>query len=220
MRRIQVIQWGRVAYAQAWAWQQTQVQDKIENPDVPDVLAVLEHEPVYTLGQGASLAFVRFPVGGIDIPLYRTERGGEVTYHGPGQVVAYPILRLKNYGLDVHQYVRCLEQIVLNVLQEYGIAAERKVGYTGVWVGEVKVAAIGIKVRRGVTMHGVAVNVSTDLRAFSRIVPCGIRDYGVGNVTQFCPEINLSDVRAGLIRQFGAVLGARMEQRDTISIRC
>ncbi len=220
MRIIQVRQWERVAYPQIWAWQQEQVQQHLEDPHIPDVLALLEHEPVYTLGQGASLEFLRFTVGAIDVPLYRTERGGQVTYHGPGQVVAYPILRLKNYGLDVHQYLRQLEEIVMRVLRDYGIAGARKPGYTGVWVGDVKVAAIGIKVRRGVTMHGLAVNVCTDLGAFARIVPCGIRDYGVGNLVQFCPEIHPTAVRAGLLRHFGTVLGATMEQRDIISIRC
>jgi len=220
MGTIQVIQAGQVAYLQAWAWQKEQVQQRLDHPELPDVLALLEHEPVYTLGQGASLDFLRFPIGRIGIPVYRTERGGEVTYHGPGQVVGYPILRLRNYGLDVHQYLRCLEQIIINVLKKYHISGERKPGYTGVWVGDSKVAAIGIKVRRGVTMHGFALNVCTDLTAFERIVPCGIRGYGVGNVAQFCPDIDLEGVRQGLIETFGAVLGADMEQGDPISIRC
>jgi lipoyl(octanoyl) transferase len=220
MRTIHVIQWGRVPYSQAWAWQQDQVHQRLADPQLPDVLALLEHDPVYTLGQGASLAFLKFAPGTIGIPVYRTERGGEVTYHGPGQVVGYPILRLQHYGLDGHQYVRCLEQAILDVMREYGIAGERKPAYPGVWVGDVKVAAIGIRVRRGVTMHGFAVNVATDLTAFDRIVPCGIREYGVGNLAQFCPEIDPEDVRRNLVRALGAVLGAKMEQGDTISLRC
>lgn len=220
MAKIQVIQAGSVPYPQAWAWQKEQVQQRLDHPELPDVLALLEHEPVYTLGQGASLDFLHFSIGRIGIPVYRTERGGEVTYHGPGQVVGYPILRLKNYGLDVHQYLRALEQIIINVLEKYGIPGERKPGYTGVWVGDKKVAALGIKVRRGVTMHGFALNVCTDLRAFERIVPCGIRGYGVGNVAQFCPDIDLEGVCEGLIQTFGAVLGADMEQGGPISIRC
>ncbi len=146
--------------------------------------------------------------------------GGEVTYHGPGQVVGYPIVRLQHYGLDVHQYLRALEQAIINVLRAYGIPGARKAGYPGVWVGDVKVAAVGIKVRRGVTMHGFAVNVATDLTAFARIVPCGIRDYGVGNLVQFCPELDGTAVRQGLVRELGAVLGAQMEQGDPISLRC
>ncbi|APB33883.1 Lipoate-protein ligase B [Gloeomargarita lithophora Alchichica-D10] len=220
MRIIHVVPWARVPYPQAWAWQKAQVQQRLDTPELPDILALLEHEPVYTLGQGASLDFLRFPLGSMGIPVYRTERGGEVTYHGPGQVVGYPILRLKHYGLDVHQYLRCLEQAIINVMQEYRIPGERKLGYTGVWVGDTKVAAIGIKVRRGVTMHGFALNVCTDLTAFDRIVPCGIRGYGVGNLGQFCPDIDLGAVRAGLVHTLGAVLGADMEQGDTISIRC
>lgn len=202
---------GRVPYPQAWAWQQEQVQKRLDCPELGDVLALLEHEPVYTLGQAASLDFLRFPIGSIGIPVYRTERGGEVTYHGPGQVVGYPILRLKHYGLDVHAYLRCLEQIIINALREYHIPGERKAGYTGVWVGDVKVAAIGIKVRRGVTMHGFAVNVCTDLTAFDRIVPCGIRGYGVGNLAQFCPHIDPEAVSESLGRQAGAVLRRPME---------
>ncbi|WP_448380565.1 lipoyl(octanoyl) transferase LipB [Gloeomargarita sp.] len=217
---IRVLQWERVAYAQAWAWQQEQVERRLANPHLPDVLALLEHEPVYTLGRGASLGFLQFQPGTIGIPVYRTERGGEVTYHGPGQVVGYPIVRLQHYGLDVHQYLRALEQAIINVLRAYGIPGARKAGYPGVWVGDVKVAAVGIKVRRGVTMHGFAVNVATDLTAFARIVPCGIRDYGVGNLVQFCPELDGTAVRQGLVRELGAVLGAQMEQGDPISLRC
>ncbi len=220
MELIRVMHLGRMAYPQAWVWQQEQVQKRLDCPELPDVLALVEHEPVYTLGQGASLDFLRFPIGSIGMPVYRTERGGEVTYHGPGQVVGYPILRLKHYGLDVHKYLRCLEQIIINVLHEYDIAGVRKAGYPGVWVGDVKVAAIGIKVRRGVTMHGFAVNVCTDLTAFERIVPCGIRGYGVGNLAQYCPQIDQREVRDSLGRQVGAVLRRAMEQGDTISIRC
>ncbi|MCS7031894.1 MAG: lipoyl(octanoyl) transferase LipB [Gloeomargarita sp. SKYG116] len=220
MATVYYYQWGRVPYRQAWTWQQEQVQQRLVNPDLPDVVALLEHEPVYTLGRGASLDFLRAPLEALGIPVYRTERGGEVTYHGPGQVVGYPILRLSHYGLHVHQYLRCLEEIIIQALIPYGIRAGRKAAYTGVWVGDTKVAAIGIAVRRGITMHGFAVNVCTDLAAFAQIVPCGIADYPVGNLVQFCPGLTVVEVQRELVQATERVLGVAMEQVPPISIRC
>ncbi|MEN9235300.1 MAG: lipoyl(octanoyl) transferase LipB, partial [Gloeomargarita sp. GMQP_bins_25] len=150
MTQVYYAWWGPgIPYTQAWTWQREQVRQRLVDPQLPDVVALLEHQPVYTLGRGASLQFLRLPLAELGVPVYRTERGGEVTYHGPGQVVGYPILRLSRYGLDVHQYLRALEEVIIQTLRSYAIAAGRKTGYTGVWVGDTKVAAIGIALRRG-----------------------------------------------------------------------
>ncbi|MEN9206708.1 MAG: lipoyl(octanoyl) transferase LipB [Gloeomargarita sp. GMQP_bins_120] len=221
MTQVYYAWWGPgIPYTQAWTWQREQVRQRLVDPQLPDVVALLEHQPVYTLGRGASLQFLRLPLAELGVPVYRTERGGEVTYHGPGQVVGYPILRLSRYGLDVHQYLRALEEVIIQTLRSYAIAAGRKTGYTGVWVGDTKVAAIGIALRRGVTMHGFAVNVCTDLAAFSRIVPCGIAAYPVGNLVQFCPGLTVMHVQQALVQQMERVFGMTMEQAPPISIRC
>ncbi|MCO5581224.1 hypothetical protein L7F22_035102 [Adiantum nelumboides] len=141
--------------------------------------------PVYTLGTRSSEEYLLFDKDKPPCDLYRTERGGEVTYHGPGQLVIYPILNLRHFQMDLHWYLRSLEEVVIRALwSAYGIEAARIKGLTGVWVGTEKVAAIGVRVSRWVTYHGLALNVTTDLLPFKKIVPCGIRDYSVGSVAE------------------------------------
>ena len=160
--------------------------------DVPDVLLLLEHTPVYTKGRRTEAA--ELPMGedwyrmqGIEVT--ETDRGGRVTYHGPGQLVGYPIVDLANYGSDVHLFVRRLEEVMVTALAEYGIEARCIQGLTGVWVadgdrGDRKIGSIGVHVNRGVTTHGFAVNVSNDLQPFEWIVPCGIDDCRMTSVTR------------------------------------
>ena len=150
-----------------------------------DVLLLLEHPAVYTLGTGSSQDFLRFDPQDTSYEIHRIERGGEVTYHCPGQLVGYPILNLRYYQQDLHWYLRQLEEVILQVLQSYGLPAERLSGLTGVWVEDHKIAAIGIKVSRWITMHGFAINICPDLTGFTRIVPCGIADKPVGSLAQF-----------------------------------
>jgi lipoyl(octanoyl) transferase len=191
---------GQVPYPLALQWQMELVQQRLANPDLPDVLLLLEHPPVYTLGRGASLTYLRsLP---LPFPVHSIGRGGEVTHHCPGQVVGYPILNLQRHQPDLHWYLRQLEQVLMEVLGSYGIAADRKPGLTGVWVGETKVAALGIQVKRWITCHGFALNVCPDLTGFEAIVPCGIADYPVGSMEQFKPDLSRDAVQQQIIKYF------------------
>ncbi|KAI3792564.1 hypothetical protein L2E82_06447 [Cichorium intybus] len=176
-----------VPFPEAWAWQQSIVKKRKTlidmNEDDSDTLIILQHEPVYTLGTASTKNNLNFDMNDSPLPFYRTERGGEVTYHGPGQLVMYPIMNLRYQKMDLHWYLRALEEVLLRVLfSTFSLKASRIHGLTGVWVGEKKLAAIGIRVSRWVTYHGLALNVCTDLSPFNRIVPCGIRDRGVGSI--------------------------------------
>lgn len=139
---------------------------------IGDTLLLLEHPHVYTLGRGADASFVLDPPP--DVPIHRVSRGGQVTYHGPGQLVGYPILKLEGAERDVIRYLRKLEQVIVDALAAVDIAAHQREGLTGVWVGGEKIASIGVGIRRWTTLHGFAINVATDLRRFEHIVPCGI----------------------------------------------
>jgi lipoyl(octanoyl) transferase len=209
--QLQVYQLGLTAYKVAWDLQKHWQQKLIVDPDHPDVLLVLEHPPVYTLGTGSSLEFVKF---GVDegYELHRSERGGEVTYHCPGQLVLYPILNLRRHQQDLHWYLRQLEEVVIQLLASYGLVGERIPGLTGVWLQEKKVAAIGIKVSRWVTLHGLALNVGNDLSGFERIVPCGISDRAVGNLQEWLPEISLAEVQERAIEVFSQVFQLAAEE--------
>ena len=199
-----------VPYAAAWQWQQ-QLVDRYkgksvnERDDMRDTLILLQHPPVYTLGQSADLKFLKFDPAATNYELHRVERGGEVTYHAPGQVVGYPILNLRWHRMDLHWYLRRLEDVVILALAEYGLEGNRIDGMTGVWVNGHKVAAIGIKVSRWITMHGFALNVCPDMSGFERIVPCGLAGKPVGAITQFIPDISLIEVQQTLIEQFERV---------------
>lgn len=203
---------GLVAYGEAWGWQRQLQADRRQQPDRPDVLLLMEHLPVYTLGRGASLEHLRFGVNDPTIELHRIERGGDVTYHCPGQLVGYPILNLQRHRPDLHWYLRQLETVLIEVLALYGLRGDRMAGLTGVWVEGYKVAAIGISASRWITMHGFALNVCPDLAGFRRIVPCGISDRPVGSLQQFVPTIQLDLLRQQLIQVFGAVFGLRWQE--------
>ena len=168
------VQWlGRVEYAQALALQEEVVQRKVADPSEPDVLLLLEHEPVYTMGRTPDQSSLGDPAS-LPHPLVRINRGGQATYHGPGQLVGYPIVDLRRRGQDLHRYLRALEEALRHALSTYGVVAQQREGLTGVWVQERKIASIGVGVRRWVAMHGFALNVQGDLAAFSSITPCGI----------------------------------------------
>lgn len=175
-----------------------------------DTLILLEHPPVYTLGRGATTSFVRFTPNAETPKLLRIERGGEVTYHCPGQLVGYPILNLKHYQLDLHWYLRQLEEVIIQALKCWGLRGGRIRGLTGVWLDNYKVAAIGIKVSRWITMHGFAINVCPDLAGFANIVPCGIPDRPVGTLDQFCPGITVEQVRSAVAEAFADVFNVEL----------
>ena len=174
LRRPLYLRWlGRVNFADTLALQEEIVARKRNDRSIADQLLLLEHEPVYTIGrtpdQSSLLGAAHLPY-----PLFAINRGGQATYHGPGQLVGYPIIDLRRYGHDLHKYLRWLEQLLIEVLAEYGIAATRRESLTGVWVDNRKIASIGVGVRHWITMHGFALNVCSDLSPFNYIVPCGI----------------------------------------------
>ena len=205
---------GLLPYAISWQWQRSLQQERLKDPSLDDVLILLEHPPVYTLGQGASNQFLKFdPEQTWDV--YRVERGGEVTYHCPGQLVGYAILNLQHHRKDLHWYLRQLEEVLIQVLAFYGLKGDRLPGLTGVWLEGRKVAAIGIKVSRWITLHGFALNVCPDLTGFERIVPCGISDRPVGSLAQFIPEINLDQVRLQVAVAFAEVFDVKLVEKST-----
>lgn len=209
-RRCLLYREGAISYETAWNWQRSLLESRKINPDQDDVLLLLEHPPVYTLGYGASLEFLKFDPSGTEHKLFRTERGGEVTYHCPGQLVGYPILNLRYYQTDLHWYLRQLEEVLIRTLATYGLQGERVDGLTGVWVNERKVAAIGIKVSRWITMHGFALNICPDLQGFSHIVPCGIVDKPVGSLAQLIPDIEFEQVCQRLLTVFANVFNVEL----------
>ncbi|MGB5634377.1 MAG: lipoyl(octanoyl) transferase LipB [Waterburya sp.] len=194
-----------VQYNQAWSYQRSLVTERINNPDLDDVLLLLEHPPVYTLGTGSTLDFLKFDPKAGEFEIHRIERGGEVTYHAPGQLVGYPIINLRYYQQDLHWYLRQLEAVIINTLAKYGLSAYRIPGFTGVWLEGKKIAAIGIKVRRWITMHGFALNVCPDMSGFKRIIPCGIADKPIGSLAEFIPNLTVEKVRGNVVRSFSEV---------------
>lgn len=201
---------GIVSYIDAWKYQKKLVKERLENPTLSDRLILLEHPEVYTLGTGATTDFLHFDPLKSNRQVYRIERGGEVTYHCPGQLVGYPILNLKYYQQDLHWYLRQLEEVIIQVLGNYGLKGDRIAGLTGVWIGEKKVAAIGIKVRRWITMHGFAINVCPDLTGFQAIVPCGIKDKSVASLAEFLPQISIEQVKVTVAEAFAAVFEVKL----------
>ncbi|MFQ5799419.1 MAG: lipoyl(octanoyl) transferase LipB [Bacteroidota bacterium] len=203
---------GLGAYDEAWDLQRRVWNARVDG-NIPDVLILTEHRHVYTLGKSANDNHLlakeeELKRRGVDV--YQIDRGGDVTYHGPGQIVGYPILDLKDYYLDVHRYLRDLEEVIIRTLRASGIDGARVEGMTGVWVGGDKVAAIGIKVSRWVTMHGFAFNVNTDLSYFERIIPCGIFHKGVTSLQQVLGRaVDIQLVRANLLRSFEEVFAVQ-----------
>jgi lipoyl(octanoyl) transferase len=176
---------GRMEFQRALALQDEMVARKREDPSMPDKLLLLEHEPVYTIGRtpdrsslSATGRIRRGELGSAHLPypLFSINRGGQATYHGPGQLMGYPIIDLRRCGQDLHKYLRWLEQLIIDYLARYDIAAQRRESLTGVWVENRKIASIGVGVRHWITMHGFALNVCGDLSPFDHIVPCGINN--------------------------------------------
>jgi lipoyl(octanoyl) transferase len=168
------VRWlGRMNFADALALQEEIVAQKRADASSPDELLLLEHEPVYTIGRTPDRSSL-LGASHLPYPLFPINRGGQATYHGPGQLMGYPIIDLRQCGQDLHRYLRWLEQLLIDLLAEYGIAATRREGLTGVWIENRKIASIGVGVRHWITMHGFALNVCGDLTPFDKIIPCGI----------------------------------------------
>jgi lipoyl(octanoyl) transferase len=201
---------GLVPYAEAWDLQKELVKLR-KRDEIPDTLLLLEHPPVFTVGRaardasnlGAGEAYLR----SLGAEVFWSDRGGDATFHGPGQLVGYPILRLRDR--DTHGYLRRLEGVVIGALGDYGLEGWHHPEYTGVWVGESKISAIGVKFSSGwITSHGFALNVSTDLSWFDRITPCGIREYGVTSLQrELGREVPMEDVEQKVVERFREKFG-------------
>jgi lipoyl(octanoyl) transferase len=209
MRPVEIRILGRLPYQEALALQRTLVEERRADR-VGDVLLLVEHPPVLTLGvrgdggRSHVLASPEF-LASRGIEVCETGRGGDVTYHGPGQIVGYPVIDLKPDRCDVHRYVRDLEEVLIRAVSDFGIQATRIPGLTGVWVGQDKLAAIGVRIARWVTSHGFALNVSTNLEEFGLIVPCGIADRGVTSLARLGRGAERALVEASIVKHFCAV---------------
>ena len=177
---LQVIDLGQKPYKEVWNLQK-KLQTKLIDGVKRDCLLLVEHEPVYTLGKNADPNHL-LQSRDKSINVYNIERGGDITFHGPGQLVVYPILNLAHYKKSISWYMRSLEQLIINVLEKFEIKGNRVKDYTGVWVGDKKIAAQGVRLSRWVTMHGFSINVNTDLSFYDGIIPCGIFDHGVTSI--------------------------------------
>ena len=212
LRPLEVRRLGRVAYSDALALQRSLVEER-RAERVPDLLLLVEHPDVITLGvkgDGGRSHITASPeqLADLGVGVFEAGRGGDVTYHGPGQIVAYPIIDLRPDRCDVHRYVRDIEEVMIRVCAGYGVSAGRIAGLTGVWVGSNKVGAIGIRISRWITSHGLAFNVSTDLSRFDLIVPCGIADRGVTSLEhEVGHKLDHGGVEDRLIAEFGDVFG-------------
>ena len=199
-----------VPFERAWAVQRQLQQRLLAHPEGPDAVLLLEHEPCYTLGRGASEAFLRFDPAAPPLPLHRIDRGGEVTHHAPGQLVLYPVLNLQRHGADLHLYLRQLEQVVIDVLAGLDLQGERIDGLTGVWLEGRKLAAIGVGARRWISQHGLALNVDCDLAGFAAVVPCGLGDRPVGRLVDWRPQFNAQQLRRPLLEAFASRFGLEL----------
>jgi lipoyl(octanoyl) transferase len=199
---LSVARLGMVDYTAALELQNALVAARIRD-EIGDTLLLLEHPHVYTLGRGADASYITNATG--DVPIHRVSRGGQVTYHGPGQIVGYPIVKLAGAKRDVSRYLRKLEQTLIAALDDYDIEAARCDGLTGVWAGARKIASIGVGIRRWVTMHGFALNVTTDLSYFDAIVPCGIEGCRMTSIAALGqPKVTVAEISATLERTFAA----------------
>ena len=212
----QIIRLGTVEYHRAWELQ-VELATKVRDGAQPNTLLLLEHSPVYTKGRLSKPEHILLSDEELrqkGIGVYEADRGGQVTFHGPGQLVAYPVVDLRQWGGPV-KYVRTLERIIVDSLADFKITAETIDGITGVWVGGAKIAAIGVKISRGVAYHGFAINVTTDLSYYSHIVPCGIPDRPVTSVAQVLGEdVEMEMAQYSLAYQFGKGMGFGMVEAE------
>jgi len=213
-REVCLVNLGLTEYGKVYQLQKKLVAER-QIDRCPDTLIICEHPPVFTIGRTGSATNVVvdekiYRAAGIE--LIHIDRGGDITYHGPGQLVAYPVLDLKNYGKDVHKYLRKLEEVIIRLLSKFDVKGERKEGYTGVWVRGEKLAAIGIGLSKWVSYHGVAFNVDPDMSHFSMIVPCGLKQAKVTSLSattgkQLCVDEAL---KQKFIESFEEVFGVRI----------
>jgi lipoyl(octanoyl) transferase len=214
----QVERLGVIDYAEGLCLQRERVAARKAGA-IPDSLLLLEHPHVYTLGRNAkqeNLLVSREQLAARGAQVFEIDRGGDVTYHGPGQLVGYPVINLAQHRRDIAWYMRCLEEVLMGVAREYDIQAERVAGASGVWVGNDKLAAMGVHISRWVTSHGFAFNVNTDLGYFDWIIPCGLRDKGVTSLQKLLGRpIAMDEVVTKVVHQFGRVFKLEMVEADS-----
>ncbi|MDA0301476.1 MAG: lipoyl(octanoyl) transferase LipB [Chloroflexi bacterium] len=217
---VRILAAAGVGYESARAWQAATAAEVRAARDLPpggihtdpaEALALIEHAPVYSMGARGGRASVRLPLEALPAPLVDTDRGGDITWHGPGQLVAYPILDLRRRGLGVAAYIEALEGMLLDTLAAFGIAAGLVEGRRGIWVAGDKIAALGIRVQGGVSLHGIALNVSPDLGWFDAIVPCGLEDAGVTSMSRVLGRtVRVAEARKAMMRSFERRFDARL----------
>jgi lipoyl(octanoyl) transferase len=211
---------GLVPYAEGLRFQARAIEE-LRTGKAPEQLLLLEHPHVFTLGRGADSSNILVDQEQLEkhsVEVHETGRGGDVTYHGPGQLVGYPIINLKPDRCDVHRYVRDIEEVLIRTIAEFGVTGARIPGLTGVWVGDEKIAAIGVRIARWITSHGFALNVNTDLEYFRMIVPCGISDKGVTSLSRLVGRsIETRDVAHSAAVNFGKVFGREVVLHSMMS---
>ncbi|MGD8782483.1 MAG: lipoyl(octanoyl) transferase LipB [Ignavibacteria bacterium] len=204
-RKLDIYDLGTVDYKMAWDIQKDLFEKRI-NDEINDCFILLEHPHTYTLGKVAdrnNLLFSQKELEEKEISVYDIDRGGDITYHGPGQIVGYPIINLSDWFEDTHKYLRSLEQVIINVCGEYGLNCGRNEKYTGVWLHNRKICAIGIKIRKWVTMHGFAFNIQSDLKMFNGIIPCGITDKEVTSLEkELDRKVAINEVKEKIKKYF------------------
>jgi lipoyl(octanoyl) transferase len=209
---------GLVDYQEAWDWQRRLVESCYKG-ESPEALLLLEHPHTYTLGRSTDPAHMLLSPAEMErrgVRAYVIDRGGDVTYHGPGQLVGYPILDLRRRGGDLHRYLRDIEEVLIRTVGDFGIQAGRIPGLTGVWVGMEKIAAIGIKVTKGISSHGFALNVAPDLSYFGGIIPCGITDKSVTSLTRLLNRpLTLNEVTERLLPHFTDIFDVTFTREKT-----
>lgn len=217
-----LLRFDSVPYAAAWALQRQAVTARAAE-EIPDLLILLEHPHVYTLGRSGhaeNLLLDEAALRATGAEVFWVDRGGDVTYHGPGQLVGYPIVHLARLGKDTHQHLRRIEEILIRTLADFGLAARRDPVHTGVWVGDEKVAAVGVRVARWVTSHGFALNLDPDLTYFGNIIPCGIADKGVTSVARLLGRpITRAEVEPILLRHFAESFAVRFTEGSWNDLR-
>lgn len=217
-KKLAVIDLGLQPYRPVWELQQELQRKRIEQ-QIPDTLIFVEHTPVYTIGKnGTNLHVIAssdfLQLHGIDV--VQVDRGGDVTYHGPGQLVGYPIFDLHQHKQSISWYMRSLEEVFIEVLKQYSLQGERSEGYTGVWIKDEKITALGVRISRWVTMHGFAFNVNTNLSHFGGIIPCGIFQYGVTSLQKAMNQsIDMEEVKQFVIKVFQKIFSFSEVEAET-----
>ena len=194
---------GRRSYKSAWKLQK-EIHLLVKNCEIPSTVLFLEHDNVYTLGKNADKNYLlsKYP----DVDVIETDRGGQITYHGPGQLVGYPIINLNNYNKSISWFVSSIESIIINTLERFKITSSRKEGFPGVWIEDEKICAMGVRIAQWVTMHGFALNVNPEMKYFDGLIPCGIMEYGVTSIyNNINQEIDYYDLVNILINEFNTI---------------